>query len=70
MIPAETRYKTHNEKFSAIVKAFKSWKHYLEGSQYEVFVLTNHNNLRPFIYTKSLNSRQACLAKELSCYHF
>ena len=32
MIPAKTRYKTHNGEFLAIVEAFKTWKHYLEGS--------------------------------------
>ena len=44
MIPAETRYKTHNSEFLAIVKAFKTWRHYLEESQYEMLVLTNYNN--------------------------
>ena len=33
IIPTETRYKTHNGKFLAIVEAFKTWKHYLEGFQ-------------------------------------
>ena len=32
MIPAETRYETHDRKLLAIVEAFKTWKHYLEGS--------------------------------------
>ena len=27
----ETRYKTHNNDRLPIVKAFKTWKHYLEG---------------------------------------
>ena len=58
MIPTETRYKTNNGELLAIVEAFKTWKHYLEGSQHEVFVLTNHNNLRRFIETKSLSSKQ------------
>ena len=29
MILAETRYKTHNGELLVIVKAFKTWKHYL-----------------------------------------
>ena len=70
MIPAETRYKTHDGKLLAIVEAFKTWRHYLEGSRHEVFVLTNHNNLRQFMDTKSLSSRQVRWAQELSCYHF
>ena len=31
MIPAETRYKTHDTKLLAIVEVFKNWRHYLEG---------------------------------------
>ena len=30
MIPAKTRYKTHNGELLAIVEAFKTWRHYLE----------------------------------------
>ena len=70
MISAETRYETHDAKLLAIVEAFKNWRHYLEDCQYEVLVLTDHNNLRRFIDTKSLSSRQVRLAQELSRYHF
>ena len=58
IILAETRYKTHNAKLLAIVEAFKTWRHYLEGCKYEILILTNHNNLRWFMDTKSLSSRQ------------
>ena len=46
MIPAETRYETHNAEFLAIVEAFKTWRHYLKGCKHKVLVLTDHNNLR------------------------
>ena len=58
MIPAKTRYKMHDSILLAIVEACKTWKHYLEGSQHEVFVFTDHNNLRRFMNTKSLSSKQ------------
>ena len=58
MIPAETRYETHDGELLAIVEAFKTWKHYLEGSQHEVLVLTDHNILSRFMDMKSLSSRQ------------
>ena len=45
MIPAETRYETHDGELLAIVEAFKTWKHYLEGSRHEVLMLTDNNNL-------------------------
>ena len=49
MIPAETRYKTHDGKLSAIIEGFKTWKHYLEGFQHKVFILIDHNNLCRFM---------------------
>ncbi len=70
MIPTETRYKTHDQELLAIVETFKTWRHYLDGCKYKVFVLTDHNNLRQFMDTKSLCSRQVRWAKELSRYHF
>ena len=65
MIPAETCYETHNAELLAIVKAFKHWRYYLEGCQYKVLVLIDHNNLRRFINTKSFSFRQVCWAQEL-----
>ena len=70
MIPAETHYETHDIELLAIVKAFKTWRHYLEGCKHKVLVLTDHNNLRRFMDTKSLSSRQVRWAQELSRYHF
>ncbi len=56
MIPIETWYETHNQELLAIVEAFKTWCHYLEGCKYEVLVFINHNNLRQFMDIKSLSS--------------
>ena len=70
MIPAETRYETHNGELLTIVEAFKTWKHYLEGSQHKVLVLTNYHNLHRFIDMKSLSSRQVRWAQKLSRYFF
>ena len=70
MIPAETRYETYDGELLAIVKAFKTWHHYLKDCKHEVLIFTDHNNLRCFINTKSLSSRQVRWAKELSRYHF
>ena len=58
MIPAETRYETHNGELLAMVEAFKIWRHYLKGSQHEVLVLTDHNNFQRFLDMKSLSSKQ------------
>ena len=56
MIPAKTHYETHDTELLAIVEVFKNWRHYLESCKYEVFVLTDHNNLCRFIDMKSLSS--------------
>ncbi len=58
MIPAETRYKTHDQELLAIVETFKTWRHYLEDYKYEVLVFTDHNNLCRFMNTKSQSSCQ------------
>ena len=70
VISAETRYETHNGELLAIVEAFKTWRHYLEGCKHEVLVLTGHNNLRRFLDTKTLSARQVRWAQELSRFHF
>ena len=70
MIPAETRYETHDGELLAIIEAFKTWRHHLESSKHEVLVLTDYNNLRQFMDMKSLSFRQVCWAQKLSRYHF
>ena len=70
MIPAKTRYKTHDGELLAIIEVFKTWRHYLEGYKHKVFVLIDHNNLCRFMDTKSLSSRQVRWAQELSQYYF
>ena len=70
IIPTKIRYETHDGELLAIIESFKTWRHYLEGSQHEVLVLTDHNNLRRFMELKSLSSKQVCWAQKLSRYHF
>ena len=70
MIPAKTRYKTHDGELLAIIEAFKTWRHYLKDCKYEVLVLTDHNNLQRVIDTKSLSFCQVRWAQKLFCYHF
>ena len=41
MILAKIKYEIYNNKLLAIVKAFKTRKHYLKGSQYKFLMLTN-----------------------------
>ena len=70
MIFTKTCYKTHNGELSAIVEAFKTWRHDLEGCKHKVLVLTNHNNLHRFIDIKSSSSHQVRWTQKLFQYHF
>ena len=70
MIPAEMRYETHDGELLAIIGAFKTWRHYLEGCKHKVLVLTDYNNLCQFMDTKSLSFKQVHWAQKLSRYHF
>ena len=70
MIPAKTRYKTHNNELLAIVEAFKTWRHYLKNFKHEMLMLTNHNNLCRFMETKNLSSCQLWWAHKLSRYYY
>ncbi len=53
MIFAENWYETYDQKLLTIVETFKTWHHYLQGCEYEVLVLTDQNNLRQFMDTKT-----------------
>ncbi len=70
MIPTETQYETYDGELLAIIKAFKTWKHYLEGYKDKVLELTNHNNLQHFMDTKNLSSKQVQWAQKLLSYNF
>lgn len=57
--PAELNYSTHDKELLAIVYAFGSWAHYLEGHQIDVRVLSDHQSLKYFTQKKLLSRRQA-----------
>lgn len=53
MIPANRRYIIHNHEFFGCVKTFKTWRYYLKHYKYQVFILTDHNNLYEFMNIKT-----------------
>ena len=57
--PAEQNYGTLDQKLLAIVHSFKHWRHYLEGAQYKITVLTDATNLKGFNTTVNLTRRNA-----------
>jgi hypothetical protein len=52
--PPELNYDTHDKELLAIFKAFKTWRHFLEGSGTLIDVVTDHKNLEYFSTTKLL----------------
>ena len=67
---AEIRYDTHDKELLAILESFKEWRHYLEHVQFATRVLSDHNNLRYFLGTKSLSPRQARWSEYLARFDF
>src|SRR5260370_17086528 len=56
---AEKNYDTHDKELLAIFKAFKNWRHFLEGSAKVIDTVTDHKNLEYFTSSKKLSHRQA-----------
>uniref|UniRef100_A0A183CQC9 RNA-directed DNA polymerase n=1 Tax=Globodera pallida TaxID=36090 RepID=A0A183CQC9_GLOPA len=56
--PAERNYDIFDKELLAIIRAFKEWRHLLEGSEKPIQVLTDHKNLEYFAKAKELNRRQ------------
>jgi hypothetical protein len=57
--PAKRNYKIYNRELLAIIRAFKTWKHYIEGSPHSVRIWTDYKNLTYFQSLQDLNARQA-----------
>ena len=66
---AELNYDVHDKELLAIFEAFRSWRHYLEGTPLPVDVVTNHKNLEYFSTTKMLTRRQARWSEFLSQFN-
>ena len=65
-IPAERNYDIYDRELLAIIRALKSWRHYLHGSPFPIQVFTDHKNLMYFRQAQNLNRRQACWLLDLA----
>lgn len=68
--PTEQRWQVHDQELGAIVFCFQEWRAWLMGSEEPTIVLSDHANLRYFMRSQSLTSRQARWASFLSEFHF
>jgi hypothetical protein len=65
----ELNYNTHNKELMAIYKAFKTWRHYLEGTKVLIDVVMDHKNLEYFCTTRIISRRQAQWSTFLSGFN-
>ena len=70
MIFAKCNYKIYDKKLLVIVKAFEKWCSELKESRFPVEVITDHKNLKYFMFNKLFNRRQARWSKFLSRFNF
>jgi hypothetical protein len=48
MAPAERNYNIYDKELLAIIRALEEWRHYLEGADHTVKIITDHKNLSYF----------------------
>ena len=64
----EVNYPTHDLELAVVVFALKLWRHYLYGTQFEIF--TNHQSLKYIFTQRDLNLRQCRWLEFVKDYDF
>ncbi len=68
LLPAETRYPTHEMELLAIIISLKEWRHYLYGKKF--IVQTDHKSIIHFKTQQYLSSRQIRWSEFLQQFDF
>ena len=68
--PVEWNYEIHDKEMLAIVRALEEWRHFLEGTEHQFEIWTDHKNLEYFMSAKKLNWRQARWSLLLARFDF
>lgn len=69
MLNTEHNYSTHDAEMLAIIELTKHWSHWLHSALHKVIINIDHNNLKPFLFTKILFRRQARWLQHLSTFN-
>jgi len=69
MTKAECNYDVHDKELLAIVKALEDWRRYVSDTKQRITILTDHQNLVPFMTTKKLVGRQIRWMEIFSQYY-
>ena len=70
MAPAERNYEIYDKELLAIIRALEEWRHYLEGADYKITILSDHQNLQYFATSRTLTRRQARWSLFLTRFDF
>ena len=68
--PVERNYEIHDKEMLAVIRSLQEWRHFLEGSDHQVEIWTDHKNLEYFMSAKQLNRRQARWSLYLARFDF
>jgi hypothetical protein len=69
-IKEQYNYDVHDKELLAVVQSLLHWSKYLEPLPQPFDLFTDHNNLRYFLTTKSLNQRQTRWSEKLQRFNF
>ena len=68
--PAERNYEIYDKELLAVMHALYEWSHYLKGTEEQIKILTNHQNLTYFRKPQNINQRQVRWVLDLQEYNF
>ena len=57
--PTEQNYEIYNRELLSVIRALQEWHHYIQGSNHEMIIYSDHKNLTYFRMAQKLNRRQA-----------
>jgi hypothetical protein len=59
MNQAQRNYQIYDKELLAIIQALEDWRHYLEGANHKITIISDHQNLQYFANAQNLSRRQA-----------
>jgi hypothetical protein len=68
--PVEHNYNIHDKEMLAIIRSLQEWRHFVEGTEHQFEIWTDHKNLEYFMSAKQLNRRQARWSLYLTQFNF
>ena len=70
MSKSKCNYDVHDKELLAIILALEDWRRYVKGSRQRAKILTDYQNLVPFMTKKRINEGQVRWEQFLSQFDF